>query len=333
MEDHNSSSAAPDFLIRIETKELEELSQYIKEADIELHQAGGTLAPSNLVTLGLDNIHLQVGSYGSAVISHASSDKERFGLLYKIDNLSTTKCNGYHMDNDMFIAYGNNSEHIAYNDGPCRWAYITLERSFLEEHVLETVNRKIDTNSGAVSCFHCGDSAATGSLVDVINEITVLAKKNPSFFKNDYLRTGMEYSLLEAQIAVLGRTLDAPANGNGNGRGKTSHSLIIKRSADFLKANSYKPIHVTDLCSALGVRMRTLYYAFQEFYGISPINFLKLLRLTKARKDLLEADPKKTSVTDVAAKWHFWHFGRFSVEYKNLYGESPSATLGKAGQR
>ncbi|MCA9811052.1 MAG: AraC family transcriptional regulator, partial [Candidatus Dadabacteria bacterium] len=77
-------------------------------------------------------------------------------------------------------------------------------------------------------------------------------------------------------------------------------------------------------------RMRTLYYAFQEFYGISPINFLRLLRLTKARKDLLEADPKKTSVTDVAAKWHFWHFGRFSVEYKNIYGESPSATLGKA---
>lgn len=327
MADHNSLSVAPDSLIRIETKELEELSQYIKEADIELHQAGETLAPSNLVTLGLNNIHLQVGSYGSAVISHASSDMYRFGLLYKIDKSCTTKCNGYHMDNDTFIAYGNNAEHIAYNDGPCRWAYITLDRTFLEEHVLETVNRKMDTNSGAVSCFHCSDSAATGSLLAVINEIAVVARKNPSYFKNDYLKTGMEYSLLEAQIAVLGRTLDAPANGNG--RGKTSHSIIIKRSTDFLKANSYKPIHVTDLCSALDVRMRTLYYAFQEFYGISPINFLRLLRLTKARKDLLDADPKTTTVTEIASRWHFWHFGRFSVEYKNLYGESPSVTLGK----
>ena len=97
MEDHNSLSASPDYLIRIETKELEELSQYIKEADIELHQVGGTLAPSNLIMLGLGNIHLQVGSYGSAVISNATSDRERFGLLYKIDNTCTTKCNGRHI--------------------------------------------------------------------------------------------------------------------------------------------------------------------------------------------------------------------------------------------
>ncbi len=280
------------------------------------------------MTLGLDNIHLQVGSYGSAVISNATSDRERFGLLYKIDNTCTTKCNGYDMDNDIFITYGNNAEHIACNDGPCRWAYITLDNSFLEEHLLGTVNGKMNTNRGAVSCFHCWDSAATGSLLAVINEIAFLAEKNPSFFENDHLKSGMEYSLLEAQIAVFGRTLDAPANGNG--RGKASHSLIIKRSIEFLKANSYQPVHATDLCSALNVRMRTLYYAFQEFCGISPINFLRLLRLTKARKDLFDADPKMTSVTDVAAKWHFWHFGRFSVEYKSLYGESPSATLGKA---
>ena len=328
MEDRNSLSVAHDYLIRIETKELEELSQYIKEADIELHQAGGTLAPSSLIMLGLGKIHLQVGSYGSAVISTATSDKKRFGLLYKIDNSCTTKCNGYHMDNDTLIAYGNNAEHIACNDGPCRWAYITLDHSFLEEHMLEAVNGKMNTNRGAVSCFHCQDSAATGSLLAVINEIAALAEKNPSFFENDHLKSGMEYSLLEAQIAVFGRTLDTPANENG--RGKTSHSLIIKRSIEFLKANSYRPVHITDLCTALDVRMRTLYYAFQEFCGISPINFLRLLRFTKARKDLLDADPKRTSVTDVAARWHFWHFGRFSVEYKNLYGESPSATLGKA---
>ncbi|MCB1321259.1 MAG: hypothetical protein KDK34_13455, partial [Leptospiraceae bacterium] len=191
MEDRNSLSVAPDSLIRMETKELEELSQYIKEADIELHQTGGTVAPSSLIMLSLGKIHLQVGSYGSAVISTATSDRKRFGLLYKIDNSCTTKCNGYYMDNDTLIAYGNNAEHIACNDGPCRWAYITLDHSFLEEHMLEAVNGKMNTNRGAVSCFQCQGSAATGSLLAVINEIAVLAEKNPSFFENDHLKSGM----------------------------------------------------------------------------------------------------------------------------------------------
>jgi AraC-like DNA-binding protein len=84
---------------------------------------------------------------------------------------------------------------------------------------------------------------------------------------------------------------------------------------------------VLDLCSALNVRIRTLYYAFQEFYGVSPIKYLRLVRYARARRDLLIAAPENTTVTDVAAKWHFWHFGRFSIEYKSLFGESPSETL------
>jgi len=57
------------------------------------------------------------------------------------------------------------------------------------------------------------------------------------------------------------------------------------------------------------------------------MRYLRLVRYSKARKDLLDSDPKKTSVSEIAAKWHFWQFGRFSVEYKSLYGESPSETL------
>lgn len=328
MEDNKSSSAAPDFLVRIETKELEELSQHIKDADIELNQAGRTVSPSKLLRLSFDNIHLQIGSYGSATISNATSDKERFGLLYKIDSLSATRCNGYQMENDKFIAYGSNVEHAAYNDGPCKWAYLTFNPAYFEEHILDPVHGKMGMGSGTASFLNCQDYSAINTLLAIINEIAGLAERNSSLFRNSDVRTGMEYSLLEAQIAVLGRTPNIPVNGNAGG--KKSHTHIIKRSIDLLKANSYKPIHVTDLCSTLNVRMRTLYYAFQEFYGISPIQFLRLLRFAKARKDLLGSDPKRTTVTDVAAKWHFWHFGRFSVEYKALYGESPSETLNKA---
>ena len=314
-------------LIRVETGELEELAQYIKHADIELTQISRAQSSSSLIQLSFDNISIQIGKYGAGHMAYATSDKERNGMVFKISGDYPTICNGYDIERKSYMFYRKNSEYMATTNGSCKWTYVTIKPDLFEESLHDTLQIQLNKLRNSSSYMQkVKEQVYLDSFYGIVNEISELANSNSEVFQNTDIAKGIESSLLDSQIHLLSNTLNIHETYN---QARKSHEYIIRQSIDFLKANSYKPIHVIELCSALNVKIRTLYYAFQEFYGISPIRYLKMLRYARARRDLIIADPGKTTVTDVAARWHFWHFGRFSIEYRNLYGESPSETLNK----
>jgi transcriptional regulator GlxA family with amidase domain len=47
------------------------------------------------------------------------------------------------------------------------------------------------------------------------------------------------------------------------------------------------------------------------------------------RQALIKADPGVATVTHIATEYGFWELGRFAGQYKWLFGEPPSATLGR----
>jgi len=49
-----------------------------------------------------------------------------------------------------------------------------------------------------------------------------------------------------------------------------------------------------------------------------------------ARRALSRADSARTTVTAIALDHGFGELGRFSVQYRRLFGESPSETLRRA---
>ena len=86
-------------------------------------------------------------------------------------------------------------------------------------------------------------------------------------------------------------------------------------------------LSVSAICRSLAVSERTLRKAFNEIHGVPPCRRLRMSRLLHARKVLLAADRELTTVTKVATALGFSELGRFSVEYRRAFGESPSQTL------
>jgi transcriptional regulator GlxA family with amidase domain len=61
------------------------------------------------------------------------------------------------------------------------------------------------------------------------------------------------------------------------------------------------------------------------------MEFLKRSRLRRTREQLLAASAG-TTVREVALRWGFSHLGRFSADYQQTFGESPSQTLRRANR-
>jgi transcriptional regulator GlxA family with amidase domain len=107
---------------------------------------------------------------------------------------------------------------------------------------------------------------------------------------------------------------------------------IVARFEEVARGNLGTSMRIADLCRAVGVTPRTLERAVRAVHVATPLEFLHALRLTEARQTLLSKRGAAGSVTEVATRFGFRELGRFSGEYRQRFGESPSETLRRTCQ-
>ncbi len=103
-------------------------------------------------------------------------------------------------------------------------------------------------------------------------------------------------------------------------------SARLRRAIEFMHANAHLPINVTQMAEAAGVTARSLQTAFRNHLDLTPLDYLRRIRLDRVREEL-RAAPPGTAVADVARTWGFAHLGRFAAHYAERFGELPRQTL------
>ena len=111
------------------------------------------------------------------------------------------------------------------------------------------------------------------------------------------------------------RHAHAPAT---NSRIQTVRSHVLRHIKD--------DMDIEALAVLCGVSVKTLYNLFNREYGKTPSVYIREMKLEAVHQQLAN-DPQIHNVTQIALDYGFTNLGRFSGQYKNLFGESPSVTL------
>ncbi len=147
--------------------------------------------------------------------------------------------------------------------------------------------------------------------------------RNPSVLNEQNIRQALLSQVMNALLyGISGLEKIVPHR-----PGQFVHRHIVEKARDFILSRKGNPPSVLDICNELRVSRRILHYSFQKVLAINPVTFLRYIRLHGARQELITEPPGRFLISEIAAHWGFWTPGIFCTYYKELFGETPTATV------
>jgi AraC-like DNA-binding protein len=276
---------------------------------------------ARLTHIDLSRLKLQRSDRAGPGTVHSASLPKRIAIMFLADaEQAAPHRNGIELSADDLVIHRPGSSNHLRAPGPSRLAMMSLEPEDLAEAALAITGREFVTPL----CTHLirpapGRLARLRALYAAAHE---LARTTPDAFSRSALVQSLDQQLVHAMVSCVIGHESAPSSRSGG-----SHAKLMNRFEDFLSAHALEPVYLAEICAAIGASERTLRSCCQDHLGMGPIRYLWLRRMNLAHRALLRADPARMTVTDIATEHGFWELGRFSVEYRALFGESPSASL------
>ena len=116
--------------------------------------------------------------------------------------------------------------------------------------------------------------------------------------------------------------LDTPA--------EPARPAAVRDAMDIIETCPQMPLTTATLAMQCHVSVRTLQEGFRRHLGMSPMAYLRTVRLRHAHRDLRSANPTQVTVASIAHRWGFSHLGRFAAAHRAMFGETPLQVLHSA---
>lgn len=309
------------YVVSVTFNNFEDIEAAVTNADVHFLRIGSGPSSGGVTRVALDKATLQLGWESGSHITFGGSDPRLCYILIPLPCHGERAWNGQAVDGRQFVFYWPGAEHHGRILGGNRWALISLGAEDFARHLRALKKEELKPTASKRRLI-IPTPLATQALRGALERVQHAAMTRPDVLAGEEARRAMEQSLLTEVVRAIRSGQSEWPEGEEPPRRR-----ILGTAAEFLRERLDHPIYIAELCEATGVSERTLRNAFQETYGMSPMRYLNLWRLHRARKALRDADPAQRTVTRIATGLGLWEMGRFAGEYRALFGETPSQTL------
>lgn len=239
--------------------------------------------------------------------------------------------NGIRLDSEKILVYPPRSEFegTVIGSGEFHDWVLTVTREALAAPYFALSQQELPPLRSPVLCLQ-PSSYVLAELRAFVCDLLHIAEQTPEILYDPTIDLSLQCQLVEKLAHALATADSARYQSSDS---DVSQRDIVRKVEDFIESHFGEDLSLAKLCTSADVSERTLRRAFANFLGISPSCFLKTLRMNHAYRELQQAFPSETQVAVVAMKCGLTHLGRFSQEYKQFFGESPSTTLKRVPYR
>jgi AraC-like DNA-binding protein len=276
---------------------------------------------AEMTRVDLHRLLMHRGDESLPRILNLSPSEERAPIVFATNqNQPAMHFDGGELQQHEIIVVGSGLPIHFRSSGACHWGSMSLSLKDLAAAAQAVTGREFV--APFFTQFIRPPPAFLARLSSLHEAAGHLARTAPDILSHSEVARALEQGLVHAMVSCLSSG-EAAESGSVRHR----HTVIMRRLEEVLEANPDRTLYAAELCAAAGASGRTLRACCHDHLGMSPTRYLWLRRMHLARRALRMADPTAASVTEVATSYGFWELGRFSVAYRSLFGESPSAAL------
>ena len=291
---------------------------------------GGSEFTAELQAMFLDNIVINSGNYSfPALVQGCTPSAGNFvylGLRTGGFENVTLNFNPARIDQLQLYAPGAELHYVARSSAS--WMMLLLDLDELQSIAARTLGRELDWPAQGVKYLDLSSKVSNLFKSD-LHSMFVLGRNLSDASAGIEEVALLKQGLMQSICSTIASSEFSRGKKRPISRARL-HALISLENRIKIMKTQAGSLSVSEIG---GICERTLQMATREAYGMTPNRWIRLTRLNSAFNDLNAGLSESQTVTSVCHHWGFNHMGRFAIEYKKLFGESPHVTLARAKER
>ena len=203
---------------------------------------------------------------------------------------------------------------------------VIREDLLLDSLVIALQDEELDSTFNRMS-YCLVDELKKQKLRTLLLQILKLGSEHPERLTHPDVAKSLQHDIFDC-LADLVLSHDVPRE---DSRLKRKYTHLVNLARDYILAHPYESVSILDLVNHLHVSRRTLQNCFLTTLGVTPLHYLKAIRLNAVRRELESEYSPYSMVQDIAMSWGFWHLSQFAADYKSFFGIKPSDSLARRG--